>query len=596
VRLPWALVAALSIALIAGLLAWAPWRPAPVRPETRTEINTPATDDPGSFALSPDGRQIVFAASGDGARRLWLRSLATTTAQPLPGTEGGRFPFWSPDSRSIGFFAYDALKRLDLGGGAPQTLAAALNNAYGGTWNAAGVVLFAPGATTPLRRVSATGGEAVALTTLGPQQSGHRSPHFLPDGRHFLFFGYGTPDSTGIYLGALDGRSPTRLTPADSDGVYLPSGWLLWVRAGTLVARRLDVVQAALLGDPVTLADAVAAISVAATGEVAYRTGVGNPRQLAWVDRSGKALGSMGAPDEDNLVNPSISPDGRRVVVRRGVQGSNDIWLLDGIRMSRLTPDTALDGYPIWSPDGNGIVFTSNRKGYDDLYQRSSSGAGADELLVESQQPKYATDWSADGRFLLFHSIDPQTARDLWVVRRGGAPSVFLKTPFNERHGTFSPDGRWVAYISNESSRDEIYIRPFAAPVTSGTPGGTERDVRLPSPERSRREPDPADGRWPVSTTGGAFPRWRRDGKELYYLSPAGEMMAAPITVTGATLEPGAPVRLFPTRIYGGGADNGQGRQYDVARDGRFLINTVLGDATAAPITLLQNWNPEVKK
>ena len=508
----------------------------------------------------------------------------STTAQPLAGTEGAAYPFWSPDSRSVGFFADGKLKRLDIGGGAPQTLATAAV-ARGGTWNADGVILFAPTTASPLFRVPASGGEAVAVTKLDRQTS-HRFPFFLPDGRQFLFYAQGTPETAGIYLGSLDSAETRRLTPADTAGVYLSSGWLLWVRAGTLVAQRLDLERKALTGDPVTLADPVAfdaaiaasAVSVSAAGLVAYRAGGANRRQLAWFDRSGKALGTMGAPDENDLSAPSVSPDGRRVAVYRTVQGNTDIWLLDGTRTSRFTFDAALDRFPIWSPDGSRIVFDSNRKGHRDLYQKPSSGAGAEELLVESPQDKVATDWSADGRFLLYHSIDPQTARDLWVLPLEGdrKPWVFLKTSFDERYGQFSPDGRWVAYMSNESGRNEIYIRPFAAPAASGAAA------------------NPAAGQWQVSTAGGIYPRWRPDGKELYYIGPNGEMMAAPITATGTTLEPGAPVALFPTRIFGGGVDNGQGRQYDVTRDGRFLINTVLDDASS-PITLIQNWKPPAK-
>ncbi|MBM3819498.1 MAG: hypothetical protein FJW14_10870 [Acidimicrobiia bacterium] len=557
-------------------------------PETRVDLVTPATDQPTDFALSPDGRQIVFVASGDGVSRLWRRSLATTTAQPLAGTEGALSPFWSPDGRAVGFFANGQLKRIDLGGGAPQTVAPA-SVPRGGTWNADGVILFAPSFGGTLVRVPASGGAPVAVTTLAGQTS-HRWPSFLPDGRHFLFYAIGTPDTGGIYLGTLDASDTHRLTAADAAGVYraLPSapadGWLLWVRAGTLVAQRLDVARAALTGDPVTLADAVAvdptlsgaAVSVSTSGLVAYRTGGGSRRQLTWVDRSGKALGPLGAPDENGLLAPSVSPDGQRVAVVRTVQGNRDLWLLDGARTSRFTFDAALDRFPIWSPDGTRIAFDSNRTGPRHLYVKAAGGAGVEEVLVTSPQATVATDWSADGRFLLYFSIDPQTNSDLWVLPLEGdrTPRVFLKTPFEERHGTFSPDGRWVAYQSNESGREEIYIRPFAGPAVAGASAAA------------------AGGQWQVSTAGGTFPRWRRDGRELYYLAPTGALMAAPIAVTGATLAPGAPVALFPTRIVGGGADTGLGRQYDVTRDGRFLINTVLDDA-AAPITLLMHWAPD---
>ena len=588
-RLSWMTALAVAgVVIVALALPALRYLSEPPPPETRVEIVTPATDRPTDFALSPDGRQIVFVASGDGASRLWLRSLATTTAQPLAGTEGSRLPFWSPDSRSIGFFAEGALKRIDLDGGAPHVLTptASGTSGFGGTWSAEGVIVFAPSQTGALMRVAATGGAAAAVTMIGPQQSGHVQPYFLPGGDRFLFFVRGTPGTAGIYLGTLDGGAPTRLTPADGSGAFLPSGWLLWVRAGTLMAQRLDVAKAALTGEPVTLADEVAvdvgtslqsALSVAATGLVAYRTGEGSQRQLTWMDRSGTALGTVGDADA-TLLNPRVSPDGRRVAVARAVQGNQDIWLLDGARTSRVTFDAAIDWYPTWSPDGTRIAFRSQRVGAGDIYQMRINSVGMEERLVASDQGKSPTGWSADGRFLLYNSTDPQTGNDVWVVPVVGdrTPSVFLKTPFRELSAVFSPDGRWVAYQSNESGRPEVYVRPFVprgAADTTGTPWGQSQ----------------------ASTSGGIHPIWRADGKELYYLNPAGAMMAAPITVTASTLAPGAPVVLFPTRIYGGGVDAQQGRQYDITRDGRFLINTEL-DSAAAPITLLQHWNPEAKK
>jgi len=564
-------------------------------PETRLEISTPTTDQPSHFALSPDGRQIVFVASGDGASRLWVRSLGTTTAQPLAGTEGASLPFWSPDGRSLGFFAGGALKRLDLGGGAPQTLAP-VTGGSGGAWNAAGVIVFSPSATSPLLRVSATGGTVSAVMTFGPQQSGHFLPFFLPDGRRVLFTARGTPEVQGVYLGSLDGSAPTRLAPDFSQAVYLPArpgdasgaGWLLWARASTLVAQRLDLDRPTLVGDPVTLADGMAAIfgsltggwSVAAPGLVVYRTGAGRQRRLTWVDPSGTARGTVGDSDDESLAWPRVSPDGRRVVVDRTVEGNSDLWLLDGARLSRLTFDAARDEFPLWSPDGTRIVFSSRRTGAGDLHQTRTNDAGGEERLVASDQLMVPTSWSRDGRFVVYMSIDPQTNSDLWVLPMVGehTPSVFLKTPFFEVYGEFSPDGQWVAYQSNASGRMEIYVRPFVPPAAAGTPAAAPRR------------------QWQVSTAGGITPMWRPDGKELYYLNPAGEMMAAPITVAGDALEPGAPVVLFPTHIMGGGVDVQIGRQYDVTADGRFLINTELDDGTAAPITLIQHWNPDATK
>ncbi len=611
-RLVWMVALGVAIALI-GVLAVPVVRhltetATSAPPETRLDIVTPATDRPTEFALSPDGRQVVFVASGDGPSRLWLRSLSATAARPLAGTEGATAPFWAPDSRAVAFFADDKLQRTDINGGSPQTVATA-TGVGSGTWNRDGVILFASG-TRQLFRVSASGGEVAAATKVD-RHWGHRQPFFLPDSNHFLFYALGQQDPGGIHLGSLDSSVVTRLTMAPPDateaaGVYLatlpagflnsgsagnsPVGWILWVRAGTLVAQRLDLAQRVLTGETVALANPIAfdlitgrsALSVSATGVVAYRTGAASRRQLSWFDRAGKALGVLGRPDQNSLSTPSVSPDGRRVAVHRNVQSNSDIWLVDDTRTTRFTFDAAIEGFPLWSLDSRRIVFRSRRKGPFDLYQKSSSGDGADELLVESAQQKSALSWSPGGRFLLYQSTDPKTGVDLWVLpmeegRPGkGQPSVFLKTPFAERWGRFSPDGRWVAYMSNESGQEEVYIRPFLEPPASGAATGATA------------------GQWQVSTAGGIHPRWRPDGKELYYLSPAGEMMAASIAASGATVELGSPVRLFPTRINGGGVDRGQGPQYDVARDGRFLINTEL-DSANAPITLLMNWNPEGK-
>ncbi len=611
-RLLWMVALTVAAALIAAIatptLRYLRQTPPLVPPETRLEIVTPPTSLLTSFALSPDGRQIVFAGDSDGASRLWLRSLASTSAQSLAGTEGATWPFWSPDGRSIGFFAGGALQRLDLVGGAPQTLAT-LTGGAGGTWHTNGVILFAPSLTSPLMRVATTGGTAVPVTQL-EGAFGHTAPQFLPDGR-FLFFVGGGADGTGIYLGALDGRAPTRLVTADTGGVYLPShggasgasatgedGWVLWVRPGTatLVAQRLDLTTATLVGEPVTLAEGVGvdlrtgriAVSAAATGLLAYRRGDGSLRQLTWVDRSGAARGAVG-PRDATLSNPSVSPDGQRVVVSRTVQGNEDLWLLDGLRDSRFTFGPEVERFSVWSADGARVMFSLFEKAGFDLYQKRSNGAGEAEQLLTSVQTKVVTSASKDGRFVLFNSVDPKTNVDIWVVPTSGdrTPTVWRKTSFREGYAMFSPDGRWVAYQSNESGRPEIYVRPFVPPSedASAAPPASSRDASA----------NQADGQWQVSTGGGIHPVWRHDGKELFYLNPAGELMAAPITTTAAAVVPRVPAALFPTRIVGGGLDAQQARQYDVAPDGRFLINTVV-DGTDAPIRLVLNWNPETKK
>jgi Tol biopolymer transport system component len=262
------------------------------------------------------------------------------------------------------------------------------------------------------------------------------------------------------------------------------------------------------------------------------------------------------------------------------VQGNADIWLLDGERTSQLTFDPSVDAYPLWSPDGSRIVFSKLTPGHLDLYLKSSSGAGAEELFLATDQVKIPFSWSADGKFLLFLSGGPNSGADLWILPMTGdrIPFVFLKTPFDEVWGQFSPDGRWVAYHSNETGRFEVYVRPFVRPDDTGV------------------NPKSAGGKWRVSIEGGVYPTWRPDGKELYFVNPAGGMMAAPITTTATTVEPGTAVRLFQTHMPGGGDDNNRsGRQYDVAPDGRFLINTLDADV-ATQITLIQNWNPDAGK
>ena len=584
-RLPWMAALAVAAMLISALAvpALRHLREAlpPVPPEMRVEITTPATDLPLQFALSPDGRALVFVASGDGASRLWLRPLNQTEARPLAGTEGAAVPFWSPDSRSIGFFAAGNLLRLDVAGGAPQVLATLTGLTSSGSWSADGTILFSRQAADRLWRVAATGGEPVAVTSLDPpRQVSHRAPHFLPDGRQFLFYAQGPPETMGIYLGSLDGGTPTRLMASDSAGAFLPPDQVVFLRQGTLVARRLDLARGALTGDPVTLADRVGVdefarggFAVSGAGPVAYRAAGGASRQLTWFDRTGKAVGVAGEPDANDLRYPELSPDGRRVAMRRTVQGNADIWLLDLLRggMTRLTFDTALDLNPVWSPDGSRIAFSSNRTGVLDLYLKPSNGSGAEARLVESPNTKQSQDWSADGRWLVYYEVNLTTGRDLWALDMTSpdhTPRVVANTPAEEVLAQFSPDGRWVAYQTNESGRFEVVVQP---------------------------SPD-AGGKWQVSTAGGVAPRWRADGKELYFLAPDATLMAVPVTAAGTSFEAGTPVALFPTRIVDGGTVTQNRPQYAVARDGRFLINQPVADATAAPITLILNWNPEAKK
>jgi Tol biopolymer transport system component len=563
------------IGMITVVRALRPAAEAP--PEWRVDISTPPSTDPVSLAISPDGRRVVFEANSDGSR-LWLRSLTSTVARPLPGTEGAAYPFWSPDNRSVAFFADGKLKRTDIDGGYVQTLATAITG-RGGTWNRDGVILFAPSnSNRPIYRIPAAGGEPVAVTQLDPpRQTAHQSPQFLPDGKHFLF-DVASGELPGVYLGQLGQTETRRLFDADSGAVYAKSGQLLFMRQGTLFAQNFDLNRLAITGEPFALTEqaavtqrmqAVVAVSASAAGPILYRTSPGSDRQSAWFDRSGKLIEAVSSLDSSSDLDPALSPDGRRLAIGRTVNGNKDIWLLElgrGI-LSRFTFDPATEGRPVWSPDGNEIVFFSNRKGAIDLYEKAASGTGNEELLLESSTTKVPLDWSADGRFLLYRNDDPQTGSDLWVLPLTGdrKPFPVVQTEFQDRDGQFSPDGKWIAYQSNESGRFEIYVQPFPGP----------------------------GAKTQISSNGGIQVRWRQDGKELFYVSLADRLMAIPIKFSagGKKFDADLPVPLFATHIGGAGQQSRQ--QYIVSPDGqRFLMNTITNDAPP-PITLILNWRPK---
>jgi Tol biopolymer transport system component len=551
-------VAALAIPAAIHLRELAP-------PEMQLQIVTPATQLPLSFALSPDGRYIVFVASGSTAAdpdRLYLRPLDKTEGTPLPHTEGARLPFWSPDSRSLGFFASGRLLRIDIAGGPAQSLAQA-SNPVGGAWGRDGTILFAPDTVSPLFRVPASGGTtAVAATTLdAPQQTGHRQPSFLPDGRQFLFHAAGSdPDVAGLYVGSIDGGSPKRLIAATS-GAYLAPDRIVYVQQGDLVLRRFDPGRGVLSGEPLTLATSVGGFSVSSTGMIAHRAAGSAPLATAWFDRSGAAMEQhVGV----YLNGPELSSDDRRVAGDRTVDGNRDIWTVDLARggLTRMTAHPLIDGYPLWSPDGARIVFLSNRNGTIDLWIKPSNPAGDEQLLLQGPDSEWAIDWSKDGRFLLYQRSDLKTRWDLWALPMTGTdrtPFAVASTSFVERLGEFSPDTRWIAYETEESGRPEIVVQAFPT----------------------------ASERIPVSTAGGAAPRWSADGREIYFIAPDAKMMAVSVEPTGSTLQLGAPMPLFPTRI----TFQTFKFQYAVSSDGRFLVNHA-AEVSTSPITVILNLKP----
>jgi serine/threonine protein kinase/Tol biopolymer transport system component len=567
--LPWLAAAAAVVGLVT--LRTLDLRPARSdSPEVRLDVVIPESGEGSSFALSPDGRQIAFVASVQGHRRLWVRALDSTEAQPLRGGEGATSPFWSPDSRSLAFFADFKLKRIDLGGAQPQMLAPVASLAPQGTWGMDGVILFTPSGLTPLSRVPASGGQPTPAVDLPKANSNQLAPRFLPGGRQFLFVVNGADPS--IWLGSLSGAAYRRITSlavgTDSAAEYLPPGWLVRVRQNTLEAQRFDAGLGRLSGDPVPLDRSVRTdaltmagfFSVSASGAIAWRSGGGDRRQLIWFNRAGENVGSFGDIGDSTMFSPEIAPDGKRVATMRGPVGSSDIWVQEGVRNTRFTIDPADDRYPIWSPDGARLAFASNRNGAYDLYDKAADGSGSERLLLPSPDFKRPNSWSPDGRFILYWTA--QNNGDLMVLPLTGdrKPFPFVSTPFDEQQGAFSPDGKWVAYQSDKSGRFEIYVRPFPGP-------GAESQV---------------------SAEGGHSPRWRADGRQLYFLAPDLKMMAAKTETKGATFTASAPESLFQTRI--NQATNRQ--QYDVARDGRFLILTDLPEMSSEPIHLLLHWHP----
>jgi Tol biopolymer transport system component len=420
------------------------------------------------------------------------------------------------------------------------------------------------------------------LAPEAPAGTGHRLPEFLPDSRHFLFHVREPGNAGEIWVGDLAGPEARRLVSvdrSDTGAVYAPSGHLLFIRDATLFAQSFDAADLRLTGEPVVVAEGVVAVrsGLVAGSPIIYRTGRSGSlqRQLVWFDRSGKAIAPLGDPYTANSGVPAISPDGRQVVLSRAAAGSaSDLWLLDTTRglFTRFTNDPFINNFPVWSPDGASIVFHTNPKGVLDLHRKSTNGSDPQEVLLASQQNKSPCDWSPDGRWLLYRSADLANGWDLWALPLEGdrKPFPVVQTSFSERDGQFSPDGIWIAYQSNESGRDEIYIQPF--------PGGG-RKIR-------------------ISTAGGTQVRWRADGRELFYLTLDEQLMAVPIQFAGdGAPEPGDPVALFKVGV--GGAVQRIGysatelsrQQYIVSRDGqRFLVNTVTEDAESSPITVVLNW------
>ena len=560
-------------------------KPAPVYnfavvPPERTTYRMPA--------VSPDGRSLIVSAQGlEGKPMLWLRRLDEMQPSPIPGTEAGVAPFWSPDSRYVAFFADRSLKKVRINGGPVQTICAAQAMPGGGAWNRSGVILFAPSQGDTLYHVSAAGGRpqpSLQLNTARFERA-HLWPQFLPDGKHFIFFVLSDlADLSGVYAGSLDSPEYRMLFPSDTNAVYstvagagsAAKGYLLFIRNRSLLAQPFNAARLALDGDAVPLADDIGAvqslslapISVSGNDVLAYQS-VGRPSwQLTWMDRSGNQLATVG--EAGAWGTPRISPDGSRgAAARIGPDGVHaNLWIADQAgHATQFTDTPAHEGSPVWSPDSSHIAYFSNQEVTYDIYTSPVDGSGKPQLVFRNTLPKDPTDWSRDGRYILFDMLGEGTGLDVWAVSladRRAAPLV--DTVYSESHAALSPDGKWLAFQSDESRRNEVYVQPF-----DGLAGGTRR-------------------RWQVSSSGGALPHWRADGKELFYMTTSGQLMAVPLHPQDDEFAFDPPQLLFQVRPL-----PNNWNLYDATPDGmRFLINVPV-EWSNSPINIWTAWTEKLK-
>jgi Tol biopolymer transport system component len=580
--LPWSLAGVLLLAAVAMALAWKPWVKE-TRPLIVAEISPPAGQNPYFWGdegappvLSADGRRMVFGASG----KLWVRSLQENEAHPLPGTEDAKFPFWSPDNRTVGFFAKGRIMTLDLDGGVPVPVGKEISS-RGGAMNGSGDIVFAPDVRSGLVRIPAKGGEPQVITTVDTSKhTTHPWPTFLPDGKHLLYLATNhvtpTGDQNGIYVVSLDGKDNRFLMRASSNALYA-SGYLLFQRDTTLLAQAFDLGSLTLKGDPMRVAERTqndagiwrSVVSASQNGVLLYQSGEGiSGTVMTWYDETGKSLGVIG--DKGAYSQPRVSPDGTRLVAALG-DPTSDLWIYDlkrGVRSRFTFEGTANTG--VWSPDGSRIIYTRlSAEGWNGVFMRPSNGAGAEKLLFRSNLPIGVASWVPGKEMILmmWGGTDPG-GFDIYTLPLTGKiePVPFIHTPFLDINPMVSPDGKWLAYVSNKTGQFEVYVVPF--------------------PELG--------GEWQVSGAGGLDPHWSRDGKQIYYMAPDGNVTVVPVDTAGGSVQLGKSRALFRvlTPI---NSRLGLGT-FEVMPDGKKFLILSQPASAAAPITLMVNWTEGLKK
>lgn len=561
-----------SIVPAVALAAWSLMRREPP-PMIQSYLNPP---EDGVFcpecgiAISPDGLRVAYVARtrGDPTELLWVQPLSGLSAQRLAGTEGARAPFWSPDNRSIGYFSSNTLQRVDASGGSRQILCSPCSGQ--GTWNREGTIVFGSNH-TGLQGVAASGGNPFPVTELDPArgENGHVHPFFLLDGRRLLFrnISDSSQRERGLYVVSLGSNRTTMVqtipgisTP--NSNIALAGGHLLFIQESTLMAAPFDGTRINFKGKPIPVASTAGPFTVSDTGILVYANRALS--QLSWLDRSGREIEAL--PIRGDLYAPKLSHDGRRVALTRmddrGV-AAGDIWIYDLVRGvgTRITSDPAHDRSPLWSTDDQWILFSSDRTGRWNLYRKRSTGVGPDELVFSSNFNSDATFWSRDGRSLIVNDLSAE--QDLWeVLLPDGRATRLFKTPSKEAGGQISPDGKWIAYSSDETGRDEVYVQSFP----------------------------PSDARWRISTAGGLSPKWRSDGRELFYTDAKRNLIAVDVSLQ-PSFRAGAPVLLFDAKML-----RDIPRYFDVTADGqRFLVVKPGPDSDARPLTIVQNWTAKLK-